>query len=364
MIRDGHIGHREAIAMLVSAVTTKIFLSYPQEMVRLGMSAGWQIPLLSAVWTTVLLVLFLRLYDLAENQNVIQVGFRVGGRPFGVFVALFYSLYFFILASLVLREFTETVVATVLPGTPVSAVAVPFMVAILYIAYRGSEVITRVALLFVPVVFIGVAIIFLLNLNWADPYNLFPIEGPGADSVIRESFLRISSYSEFFIIGLLFSFFRTKTEFKKMCIWSLVLSTVCLTITVVFYLMLFPDETSSRLPFPMYQISRMIYLSRFLQRIESVFIFIWVGSAVLNVGISLWAATYSLAEGLQLPMYKPLLAPMSILIYACSFIPRNYPEAASWDINIFRKWVGLVVFGFTLLLFLIVTRRNRRRRKA
>jgi spore germination protein KB len=364
MIRDGHIGHRETIALLVLYTTAKTFLSFPQEMVRIGSTAAWQIPLLSGIWSYLIIYLLTRLYDYAENENIIQLGFRVGGRVFGFIAALCYTLFFIALASLVLREFTETVVATVLPGTPVSAVAIPFMFSILYIAYRGSETFTRVAFVFAPIVLVGIIAIFALNLNWMHPSFLLPILGPGLGKIVDASVFRISSYSELILIGFLFGSFRSKGSFRKTCIWSLILSTILLTAVIVVYLMLFPAESSMKLPYPMFQISRMIYLGRFLQRVESVFIFLWVGTAVIHVGASVWAASYTLAEGMRLPMYKPLLIPMSLLIYACSFIPNNFPEVASWDIGIFRNWAGFFTLGNLLILFGIVMIRRKRGRTA
>ncbi|UOF92144.1 spore germination protein [Fodinisporobacter ferrooxydans] len=360
MIHEGHIGHREAIAVVSLYSVTKIFLSFPEEMVKLGGTASWQIPLLSGIWTAIFVFLIYRLYVRTEGASIFEVAYAYGGKFFGGLSSLIYTLFFLALGSLILREFTETVVATVLPGTPVSAVAIPFMLAILYIAYQGSEIFSRVGFIIAPIVFVGIAIIFLLNTNWMNPNYLLPIEGWGMSSVIYNSFFRTSMYGELFILVLLIPSFRKKQEFRKVCFWSLGISIVALTLTILCYLMIFSSEEASRLPFPMFQISRMIYLGRFLQRIESIFIFLWVSSAVIKVGVSLWGATFSFAEGIRVPLYKPLLFPMAILMYTLSFVPKNFPEAANWDISIFRLWGGLIPFGFIVILYMLTLVRKER----
>ena len=360
VIREDHIGYREAIALTTLFTSSKIFLSFPEKMVKEGSSAGWQIPLLAGIFTAILVFVIYKCMADRNGQSMIELGFQEIGNVFGVLSGLCYTVFFFVLGALVLREFTETVVATVLPYTPVSAIAIPFMLTNLYIAYQGPEGLSRVALLVGPISLIGVGIFMALDISLCDIHYVFPLGGNGFKKTIGTSFLKISSYSELFLLAILFPFLRSKKQFRSVCIWSVAASIGILTVVVFFYIMLFPEQTGSRLTYPFYQISQLVNQGRFLQRIEAIFIFLWVSCAVIKVGLSLWASSICFAESIRIPMYKPLMVPLATLMYTASFIPQSFMDTVTIEEAMLRNWSQVIMFGFPLIVFAVLSFRKRK----
>ena len=83
-------------------------------------------------------------------------------------------------------------------------------------------------------------------------------------------------------------------------------------------------EISTETTLPFYRLSRNIYLGRFFQRVEALFIIIWSIVGALKIALTLYGAAVSLARTLKLPDYRPLIWPLGLIIFIFSFEFMNF----------------------------------------
>ncbi|MBX6395450.1 MAG: GerAB/ArcD/ProY family transporter [Alicyclobacillaceae bacterium] len=145
--------------------------------------------------------------------------------------------------------------------------------------------------------------------------------------------------------------------------WNAVLvSGVLMVLMVLGYTLAFPPPAGADNPFPFYQMARLVYLGRFVQRLETVFGFLWVMTAAIYMAAGLWGATQSLAQAWDLPVYRPLVFPVAVLVFGIASLPADYPQTTSLTNVYLRSWGWVMLLGMPAALWLGAVL-NRRRRK-
>ena len=118
---------------------------------------------------------------------------------------------------------------------------------------------------------------------------------------------------------------------------------------------------TSEFSFPFYQLSRTISLGRFFQRVEPVYIIVWGINGIVKLGITLYAAAFTLAESLKLPDYRPFIWPLSLIIFILSFFPPDLPTVVYLDIHYLRPGAYIPNYLIPLALLLILWFKGRNR---
>ncbi|GIM46934.1 germination protein [Collibacillus ludicampi] len=360
MIRTGHVGKVEMIALVTIFSATDIFLSYPQQLAARGGEAGWMIPLLSMMFAFIFFKICGRVINRYGLESLLILGQKELGWGIGGIVGSLYAIFLVLTTASEMRQFTETVVTTVLPKSPVGFVALPFLLVIFYFAYMGIEGLTRVAWFVGPWILLGTVLLLVFNLNWAQPEYLLPLWGYGLEQTVFQSIQFGSVFTNIFALSVLAPLLRKKEDFVTVGFWSILLVSLLYTGVMLMLLMVFPAETAEKMPFPMYQFARLIYLGRFFQRLESAFVFIWVACAVIKMATGLWLISYITATVWKMPVYRPLVIAFTLIIYSLSFMPKSFPETLHYDVTYLFNWGWIIVLVLPALVAVVVDIRRRK----
>jgi spore germination protein KB len=363
-IRVGHLGKWEAIALLSIAGFTNAFLNAPTLLVESGLQAGWMIPIGSMVIMLAVFLLISRPLQRMLNRDFLAVSDAKWARIVAGILAVVTILYLFLLAASEIRQITETTLGTVLSKSPLSFVATPLLLVIIYFAFSGVEAITRVAWLFLPIFLIGIGILLLGDYNWMHMEYLSPILGAGWGALGKQSLFYTCLFPNLLFLVIVIGALREKSDVTSTGIWSIIIVGFIYALVTLVYVSIFPYLLSIHLAFPLYQLARIISIGRFFERLESGFIFLWVACAVLKVSFTLWAATYLSARVFGMSVYRPLVFSTAIVIYSISFLPRSYPEVVSLDALLEGKYGFIFTLGVPLLIVLLhLTNRRERHEK-
>ncbi|MFZ5814249.1 MAG: GerAB/ArcD/ProY family transporter, partial [Bacillota bacterium] len=170
--------------------------------------------------------------------------------------------------------------------------------------------------------------------------------------------LKTSLLGEILLIGIVGNRFRSQKDLAQVGWWTLGLSTLLLLATVVVYLYVFPYPAASRVSFPLLEISRVIVTGRWLQRVETIFLIIWVLAGALKLMAGLYGAAKALGQVMQLATTRLLVMPLAALAYSLAFLPSSLPEAVQWDANLLRNYgwvISLALPGLTWLVSAVKT---------
>jgi hypothetical protein len=250
------------------------------------------------------------------------------------------------------RRFAEMIIIIALPETAIGIIMLTFAAGAGLAAYLGLATIARACYLVFPFS-LGAALLIVVltypswNTDW-----LFPFFGNGIVETIKAGVMRSSDFLELnFIYALPLVFYAH--QIKKIGYQSIIITTVILTLMVVTYLLTFPAVVGEEPYLPLYTMARSVYLSRFLQRIEAVFVFFWVISGYLWISAGDYALCRILTQWLKLPDHRPLILPVLIIIIALAFLPQSLPDTILIAGYFYGNTGFIPVFGLPVLLLLL-----------
>ncbi len=354
-IREGHVGPAETIVLLVFLISMKAFLSLPAELAKNGLSAGWLLALIGIIIGTLgffLLAAFLRRFP---GRNLIEAAEETTGQWVSWVFGLTFFCFFFLLAIIVTRQMAETVITSFLPRTPISVITVALVGAMVYGCYLGVEALSRGAMLATPFMVISLVILVLLVLPYAEFDNLFPLLGnPG--SLYREGPLFSSLVAEIMLLGMITPYLRRPEQVLPIGLTAIGISAAIIILITVLFGMIFTAPLGGEISYPMYSMARLVFFGRFVQRVESIFFFIWLVGGLINLTAAFYSATLILASQLRLPVFRPLVFPLGLLLTTMTFLPESFMAALRLQSRIIWTfgWVPAFALPATLLVVAII----------
>jgi len=344
-------GSFEAICITVTLITTQLFLNLPRTMMETAGTAAWLLTLYISVIALLLFFIIDRLYRPFKGKDLLDLGELIGGNIGRIMVGIIVLLFFFYIVPVILREFCENMKIIALPNSPLSFVMLFFITSMVIASYAGLEAIVRFSAIFVPIIAVGYLLIIVGSLRFVDVSRITPWLGSGPYEIFVKGAPSISVFAGVILVYFLYPFIRTKKNFSIIGYTSIIIAGLFFFIGVLVFSLIYQYPTGTESFLPIYQLARLVEYGRFFQRIESIFLIVWVASALLHLSINMYLISYVFKKTFKLKYYKPLIIPFAILVYALAFFPHNLPSAIALEKN-FRTFAWIVTFLLPILLLI------------
>lgn len=355
MDRIVKFGFSEALSIVIIFLGSKVFLGYPRYIARAGLTAGWLVVLVSFFVALGFWLMISGLLARFPGKSLMEINNYLLGPLFGLGLNLILLLYAVVANSLVLREFSESVILTALPDAPISSLTVLFTLPVLLVAYLGIEAITRSSFISLPFIIFGSFSALVLLYPFWDFNQLLPIFGSGPLKIIQAGFLASSAFTEVLILAIFVHYFSFDNKtLKKVGIIAIGVTAFSFIFMTAVYLMVIPVPAATELLVPFYQMARSIFLGRFFQRVEAIYTIFWTFSAFMRTTIGLTVTAVIIKETLNLPYYRPVLPAIIMLFLSLSLSPESVMQALEFEkINSMTSWVLLAIPAGLLFLALV-----------
>jgi spore germination protein KB len=350
--KTNKIGVRETLTFLVVVISGKVFLTLPRNLILRGGSAGWLIILLAGGLSLLGLQILSALIRKYPGENIFEIARRLTGKYCGAGLGLLIFGYFLLNSAVLTRQFAESFILAILPRTPISVITLIFLILLMYAALLGIETLTRVAWFFGPYLLIALLTIFIFALP-TEPQYLAPILGPGPLPILKYSFGNLAGFSEIILLGILAPLIRKQSQIYFIGLFSLIIATIIITGVTTNIIMTFNPVSASRLVFPVFHLTRLISLGEFIQRTESVFVFLWFFTAGVQISGLFYGTVVSFSETFEIKEYRPLVFPLAALIFMLSLLPQSMTEVNQLESLQFYNFYSIIAFGIPGLLWLI-----------
>ena len=352
MIKEGAFGPAEAIILLAISNIARLFLPYPRSLVEIGGSAAWMTPLGGLVIALAGVYVMSVILNKYPGKTIIEITEEAFGPVVGTLLNLVTVSFFMAVGSLFTREFSEAMIIAALPETPISVISVAFLAMGLTGAYLGIEALARVSRLSYPYVLGGISVLLLVMIPQLDIHNLFPLFGNGPLVVFGQGAISTAGITEIILAAVLVQAMGGAKQFRSIGFRAMLIAfgfSVALLATLTLSI---HHYSLSELTLPFYKLSSMIYLGRFFQRVEAVFVIIWSIVGALKIALTLYGAAVSLARLLKLPDYRPLIWPLGLLIFTFSLLPTDMTATISLDLQFLRPFTFVPNYLFPVLIMI------------
>ncbi len=353
MVKEGKIGSFEAFCMFIFFLSTKIFFTNTSVIIQLAGTAAWYITLISCTTSILFFLLLYRLIKKFPNKNIVDIFKEVFGNILGSVITFIFFAYALFYSASVLREFVEMIKAYNLPYTPPSIIIFLLLTVTSIYLFIGLEGISKISVLAFYPVLLGTLLLLLLGLPQYEPHYVMPLLGYGAKHSLWIGLLRSSAYSEIFFLSVIIPSLKDSKTFKKVGISSLLFTGLFFSLCLILIIMAFHYTAASENLSNIFTLSRSIYYNRFLQRVESIFLFIWIIASVLNVSISAYIALSLYCKNFRIKNHRPLIPSFAILLFLLTLLPKNLSEVIHINLMILKQHSLFFIYSVPVIALLL-----------
>lgn len=348
------IGVFEAISITTIAIINKVFFSITSVTIGKVGTSVWYMTIFSCLLSLLFFYITYTLLKRYPGKNITDISELVLGKLLGKIVNSVFCIYAILYTSVQLIEFVEMIKVYIFVRTPMSYIIIPFLIVVVLINTKGVEGIARTsAICFIPIL-IGLASLLLLAIQLYEPTYLQPVLGYGIKNTFFYGLIKGSMFAEFIFPAFFITSFKSVREYKKIGLISILISGLIISLIMLCCLMAFNYENGGNYVSALYQLSKAIYYNRFVQRVESIFLFIWIISCLLTVSIAFSVIINSYQKVFKIRNMYPLLIPFSLIVYTMCFIPKNIFEVVYLNVDILM-YCGLIVSFLIPTIMLIIS---------
>ncbi|HLN62632.1 MAG TPA: endospore germination permease [Symbiobacteriaceae bacterium] len=347
---EGHIGLLQGVVLLYAVLSAKLFVQYPSVLIDAGGPAAWQA---TVVMTAVGLLLFLPMGALARRfpgKALYAISEEVAGPVLGFLITLTVTVWLALSVTVSLRNLTETYITTLLPNTPPSVLTMVAIGGVAYASYRGVESLSRTTQILLPIIIAGLVLLLLFSLPRTDPSRLYPFWGHGVAQTVSGGAFAAGMLADSIVLLAVGYSFRQGKILQRAGYLAILLFGLLATWTVAMLVMTFGAPDAAQQPIPLFNLAQLIYLGRFVQRMEAVLVMFWFFSMAVRLAALFHASVICLTGALRLPYYRPVVFPMAVITMALSMLPEDLVML----IRIMRDWITPLGIGISLVPLLLL----------
>lgn len=255
------------------------------------------------------------------GQSLIGYSKLVLGRWLGGAAGLLYIWYGIHLGALVLRNFGEFLVSTILPRTPMVVPMILLAGVCAYGVRHGVETLGRAAQVMNTIVVAQVLLITMLLAKEIQFDYLLPLFGDGLGPILLGAFSTLGfPFGETVVFALLLPLVHPTKQVRPaimltIAVGALFLSAVHARNTAVLGAQVIQAER-----FPTFGTTQTVDVADFITRVDAIVVGNWIVTGFMKVAVCLLAVSRGVAEWTGVGEYRPLVLPLGAIMVALSVI--------------------------------------------
>lgn len=312
------ISSKQMAVFMFPAIMATAILGVPSITMKFGGHDMWLSPIWASVVGFMAILVAYRLNLKFPDQSMIQSSTVILGKIGGKIFGLLYMFYLPHLSGLILREYGEFILSTVLHRTPLFVVMGTLMFFCAVNVKSGIQVIARSSYILILLAWLLLFFVLILLIPELDPGELLPFAEKGLQPSIIGAIAPAGWFSEYIIISFFLPSLSDRPKAFKLTLVSLCIVSITMIAINLSCLMLLGDLTDTFM-YPVMIAARYISYADFFQHIESLIVAIWILGIFVKVSLFLYVHALATAQWLNISDYRPLVFPLAFLTVAYGF---------------------------------------------
>lgn len=279
-----------------------------------------------------LLLVYIFMKSRTDLSETLEISF---GKPVGKVITNLYILYFLLLCAIDLSNISQFINVLVLPEQIKLIISGVIIILCSYAVLMGIESISRAG----EVVFISLIItgLFLIGLSISnvEPGNILPILNSDYKSMLHAiSIYSVVPFGQSIVLLALLPLINAKLNSLYKVSYSILVSGFFIIAGDVLAVLIFTPEFAANFTYPVSEMVRTIQIGRFLQRLDTLSILIWLSLLFIKISLLFYIIISLLEKTFSLHTRSHFIVPVGLLIYILS-------------LNIYNNDIDKQQFGIT-----------------
>ncbi|NMD68728.1 endospore germination permease [Bacillus sp. DNRA2] len=354
MLENGKISPIQFSVLVTMYLIGSSILLLPSALAAKARQDAWLAAIIGVGLGFLLVMLYNALAGYYPKMNLSEYSEKILGKWLGIIVSLFFSGYFFLISSLVLRNIGDFLVTHMLGETPIQIVEILILLVVIIGLYYGLESFGRTSEILFPITIIFFSLLVLLVLPLIKIEHLQPMLENGIKPIINGTLPYMGTpCMELVVFLMIYPYVTEEKKAKKaFYIGYLIGGIVLIIISLVTVLVMGPGLTAAVI-YPTFLLATKINVGDFLQRIEAVMAILWFITIFFKLIICFYATTACFAHSIKLKKSRILYFPFGMMMIVLSLIA--YPNSSYFVSVIGSIWMPYAsVYGLLLPILLLV----------
>lgn len=354
------IGTLEAIMLVLTIIVTHTISSLPREILVTTKSAT----IINLIFVSILAIMFsyfiVKLMKNFGGSDIIDISEYLGGKVLKNIIGIIFIIYFLVTSSILLRNFCESIKIIYYPMTNIVFILSLFVLAVCTANRLDFNASLKTNLLIIPLVLVSIVFLFFANMNKFVPQRIFPIFGDGLFNTFVLGLTNLSAFGGISFLYFLPPYLKQPEKMKKVALISIGLSAIYLILCVSTLLFMFSFFINTNEITPLYNATRYIEFGSFFQRLESLFLLIWILAFACYLSITSKFSMSIFKKLTNIETKKPLIDIFGILILGITLIPKNYAISDKFETQVYPSLVLGIAFclGISILILANIMKRK------
>lgn len=337
-------------AVLIGSILGSGIITLPRTVAETAGRDGWLSVIAAGAGAWVLAWFIWLLCRKFPTKTLPEFSIVILGRPLGVLLSILYALFTFGIAGMTLRIFSELLKTWVLIWTPKPVFLLGILLPSVYIARMGAVTLGRLMELILQLTVV-VFLIWLVPLGEFNILNLRPVGAEGILAIASAGQETIYSFLGFEIMLVFFPFVINRNKVLRITLLALTFVTVLYAGNIMLIFGVLGVEHTLLQKWPLINYLRVGTLP-FIQRVDSLVLFIWTAQILAVVAIQYFSGTLTLATLTRRHYHDIWAIACWPLIYLVAILPRHLSQVFMFT-DIIGRWGLLSILAIVALLILV-----------
>ena len=346
------IGNIEAIALILAVMINHIILNLPKSIIQSTSSGA----IVNVIFITLvafgIVYLICQLLKNFPGLDIFDIAKFLGGKWLKIVIGILFVCYLIFTVGIILRSFSETLKIIFFPRTPVQVIMLLLLIAIVIVNKLGFRPIARCNLFFIPIILFSILFIFIANFGNYTIQRIFPLLGNGMVTTFLSGLSNLFAFGGISYLYFIPPYLKEQKDYSKIAFSAVGISAIFLLMSVTTLLLIFPLVTSSEEILPLYLTSRFIEFGRFFQRLDAVFVFIWIISMASYLSIAFYFATSIFQKVANLQFSKWIIGLFASISFGLALLPENLKQISFWENTVYKYIILVLVIGIGLSILI------------
>lgn len=360
---NSKISTSEAIMLVLTIFVAHTLASMPRSLLLRTKSST--IINIIYIGIIVLLITFL-IYKLMKNfssSDLLDISDYLGGKTLKTIVGSLFTFYFIFNSSILIRNFCEGLKIIYYPLTNLIFILLTFIIAVFITSKLEFSTTAKVNLLIIPIVLISILCLFFGNIKNFSIENMYPILGEGAFETFVIGLENLGAFGGIVMLYFLPPYLKEPNKMKKISMISIGIAIIYIIICVATILFMFSFLIKVDEIMPLYSAARHIEFGSFFQRLESIFLLIWIFQMVCYLCVSIQIAMNLFKKMTNLKTTKPLSYIFGLLVLGICLAPKNYAISKFIENTIYNYFVFAIPFGVGISILILANLKKRKKKQ-
>lgn len=353
MENNNSLGKIESISIIIMVMINKLILNIPYYIVNLTGNGSIVNIIYIGVIDFGFLLIILRLFKNFENSDIIDISEYLGGKALKILVAIISILLFLLVSFITLLDFSNVLHKIYFSQFQIIYILGFFIIGIAIANFIGLKSISRVTSFIIPFSIISILVTFIAVFKDLTITSITPILG--------------ESYKNTFVLGLSNSFamyimvyyyffkplLKDPKDFKKIAITSYAISLILLLLTIISMLTIFTTNSTNAPINSLFLLARQIELGTFLQRVDALFILLWILSIFCYLSFVVFIINRIIKKVSKISNEKMLTFSICSILFGLALIPFNIAQLNFIENTIYRYVILIFMLGIGIGLLIL-----------